>query len=72
MLAGDTEDDVRPVAELLYPINRDEYYVNCIGKEIICGVNIDSMPPASAANNGLSKQGEFGGEQQPSMDGERR
>ena len=42
MFMADTEKDVRDVADVLFPINEDEYYVNCIGKEIVCGVYMDA------------------------------
>jgi hypothetical protein len=41
MFMADTEKEVRSVAEMLFPINQDEYYADCIGKEIICGVYMD-------------------------------
>ncbi len=37
---ADTEEEVRNVAEMLFPIGDDEYYAECIGKEILCAINM--------------------------------
>lgn len=41
MFLADTEKEVRSVAEVLFPINQDQYYADCIGKEILCAVYMD-------------------------------
>jgi len=58
MFIADSEKEVRDVADVLFPINEDEYYANCIGKEIICGVYMDSkssfdVHPSLVANQFL-------------------